>query len=173
MSEQQQSFTPGPWEKVGEHELSLYGHVADEEVVVSGSVVIANPEMDEMAIVVADMNFRNVWDDDLLDANVALICAAPKLFKALAELVATMDDEWMEGEEDDEPTGWCSDADGGNSRPTARTFGHIRRAKEALASAQARDTDGSPKGGDGEAGSMRSTTAGPEGIAQTPADSLK
>lgn len=28
------------------------------------------------------------------------------------------------------------------------------------------DTDRSPKGGDGEAGSMRSTTAGPEGIAQ-------
>lgn len=127
--------TPGPWVKVSEHELSLSGHLDDEEVVVSASAVIANPDMDEMAIVVADMNFRNCWDDKLLDANVALVCAAPALFKALSELVATMDDEWMEGEEDDEPTGWCADADGGNNRPTVRTFGHIRRAKEALAEA--------------------------------------
>jgi len=52
-------------------------------------------------------------------------------------------------------------------------YGYLARKGRALKARirlRERDSDGSPEGGDGEAGSVRSTTARAEGIAQTRGD---
>lgn len=61
----------------------------------------------------------------------------------------------------------CAHCGKGLSRKAARLIDGVVMCSTCMFKpASRRDTDGSPKGGDGEAGSVRSTTAGAEGIAQ-------
>lgn len=83
------SHTPGPWATLSgdDHDFSVdHDGQCDgllQGVVASGYKVIGNPEMDEMAIIVVDMNERNCWDDALLAANARLVSAAPAMLDQL------------------------------------------------------------------------------------------
>lgn len=59
--------------------------------------------------------------------------------------------------------GYGSVYDGTRTRSGSKSIPDLTSTS---ALAQPRDTDGSPEGEDGEAGSVRSTTAGAEGIAE-------
>jgi hypothetical protein len=69
------------------------------------------------------------------EGNAALYAAAPDLYTVMSEVLPYLEEGYMEDEDDEEPIGWCSDADGSNQRPVALTFGMIRRFRAALSRA--------------------------------------
>lgn len=69
-------------------------------------------------------------------ADAHLIKAVPDLVAVMTEVLPYLEEGYMEDEDDDEPIGWQSDADGANQRPVLLTFGMIRRFRAALAKAR-------------------------------------
>lgn len=81
--------TPGPWEVIADHDISVSGEWdEDGALTVSGFTAIKGGD-GELAIIVIDMNNVNQWNDPLLDANTALIKAAPNMLAALKALMPT------------------------------------------------------------------------------------
>jgi hypothetical protein len=76
--------TPGPWAVITEdHDISVEGEGWFEDQHVNGWMVVGNPDNPEMAIAVLDTGWKNCWRDEALDANAALIAAAPDMLAAL------------------------------------------------------------------------------------------
>jgi hypothetical protein len=76
--------TPGPWAVIKEdHDISVDGEGWFEDQRVNGWTIVGNVEDDGLAIAIIDTGSPNVWDDDTLDANTALVSAAPEMLAAL------------------------------------------------------------------------------------------
>jgi hypothetical protein len=75
--------TPGPWEQIGEHGISASGELVEDDrsTSITESIVIANPDEPEMAIVVLGINYPNNWDENLLEANARLIALCPEMLE--------------------------------------------------------------------------------------------
>ena len=99
LTEQQAENTPGPWEQVANHDLSVHGELVEDDrsTTITEWIVIANPSELEMAIIVAGINNPNNWDGELLEANARLIEASPDLL-AVAKAIDAM---WSEDGEAD------------------------------------------------------------------------
>jgi hypothetical protein len=113
-------FTPGPWE-------------ADELDVFAPSDCPYHP--------VADCTSNSSCRDyDTDEANARLIAAAPELLEALRDLMDIETcDIGMDDFEDSDSVGAYQDGDG-QTKDLPLTFGHLRRARAAIAKATGEQT---------------------------------
>jgi hypothetical protein len=124
----------GPWAIDRDPEITANGETSDGRIV-SQSMVVSS-EDESIGIVVCDMNYCNVWDNEKVERAASLIAAAPDLYETLNALmeIETCDKD-MDEFGDDESVGAYQDDDG-NILDLPLTFGHIRRARAALAKAR-------------------------------------
>ena len=79
--------TSGPWVVIDDdHAISVDGEGWLDGQHVNGWVVIGNPDNPEMAIAVLDTGSKNYWHDEKLDANAALVAAAPDFYDVACAL---------------------------------------------------------------------------------------
>ncbi len=57
---------------VEDHDISAHGGWHDDEREITQSVTLSSPD-GRIAIIVAEINYPNQWDDELLDAAIAKI----------------------------------------------------------------------------------------------------
>lgn len=92
--------TPGPWVKLSDAEVSVDGHpYLDNDDEITGWMTAGNPDEPDFAIVICDVQPRNEWDDEQMDANMRMVCAAPDLLIAAVALM----DRWPTDQHEGSP----------------------------------------------------------------------
>jgi hypothetical protein len=82
------AHTPGPWSIITEdHDISVDGEGWFDDQHVNGWMIVGQIDSPDMAIAVLDTGYKNNWNDTTLDANAALIAAAPDQNAALNNAV--------------------------------------------------------------------------------------
>jgi hypothetical protein len=98
-----------PWESVSEHDLSIFGGWgADSEASallgVTQTRVFTDPNRSDFAVIVAEMNSPNVWNDKMFDEVCSLAAAAPSMLHALKTLHSdARPDNWADEDQLGEP----------------------------------------------------------------------
>lgn len=98
-----------PWESISEHDLSIFGGWgvdSDASVLLSVTQtrVFTDASRFDFAVIVAEMNTPNVWNDQMFDEICSLAAASPSMLHALKTLNSdARPDNWSDEDQPGEP----------------------------------------------------------------------